>query len=1058
MSSSGATTDFASLFGNPLRRILLDNYRRDENESVNALLAAYKTDDATSRRIHDKTVGLISVVRDRAAKKTGLGAFLQTYQLSTAEGIALMCLAEALLRIPDTATRDKLIRDKIGKGDWGAYIGKSQSFFVNASSWGLLLTGGVVNLRQTSAPMISALGHAVARLGEPVIRAAIGQVMQVMGQQFVMGQTIGEALTRSTTGDNRIFRYSFDMLGESAKTMHDADRYFVSYRRAIESVGNHAARQGPIAGPGISVKLSALHPRYEMAHHGRILREMSEKLIELCALAKHHDINLCIDAEESERLDLSFDVIERVFSCAELRGLYGFGLALQAYQKRAYYAIDWLAELARRNDRSIMLRLVKGAYWDSEVKRSQERGLENYAVFTRKASTDLSYLACAKKIFAAGSQIFYPQFGTHNAYTAAAIMDMAGQRDFEFQRLHGMADELYAELCGPQYRQQCRVYAPVGSHEDLLAYLVRRLLENGANTSFVYKLTDRDVPASQLAQSPVEYIAGLGDKKHPRIPLPKNLLQSERENSMGTDLSNPDIIVQIETAIKQYRSEKYYAGPIVSGKKLLTAPSAAVTSPANRNDIVGYCSNASIDHVQGAIAAARGAFTAWHDTPVEKRAACLDRMAAKLESNRERLITLLVAEGGKTIPDAIAEIREAVDFCYYYSANAKREFTPRPLLGPTGESNQLLLTGRGVFACISPWNFPLAIFLGQIAAALVSGNCVIAKPAEQTPLIAALAVELFHASGIPADALHLLPGDGEIVGAALTSSRHIDGVAFTGGTDTANAINRALCMREKSPIIPLIAETGGQNAMIVDSSALPEQVASDVITSAFQSAGQRCSAMRVLYIQDESFDKIISMLMGAASELTIGNPANINTDIGPVIDNAARSNLESHRARMQRQNRVLYTAALPPETAEGTFFAPTIIKLDSISQLDREYFGPVLHVIRYRTGQLAEICNDINATGFGLTFGVHSRIQETVDFITSRINAGNIYVNRNMIGAVVGVQPFGGMGFSGTGPKAGGPFYLHRFAGEKTITVDLTASGGNANLLNLSEDQLANQA
>lgn len=1055
MSRLAKIESYESILNDPLRSAMLAFYRADENDCLSRLIAFTSMDEAQEQRIRAATESLIKVVRSRAEHRSGLEAFLQTYQLSTQEGIALMCLAEALLRIPDVKTRDKLIRDKIGSGDWASYAGKSDSFFVNASSWGLVLTGQVVNLRKNNMPLVSALGHAVARLGEPVIRAAVQQVMQVMGQQFVMGQTIGEALARAEAPENKMFRYSYDMLGEAAKTMVDADRYFQSYQNAIQAVGKQAARRGPIQGPGISVKLSALHPRYEFSHRTRILHELTEKLIALCVEAKRYDINLCIDAEESERLDLSFDVIERVFSSRELQGWHGFGLALQAYQKRAFYAIDWLADLARRNDRQMMLRLVKGAYWDSEIKRTQERGLDDYAVFTRKSATDVSYLACAKKILNCGAAVFYPQFGTHNAYTAAAIMDMAKGRDFEFQRLHGMADELYAEITGPHYRKACRVYAPVGTHEDLLAYLVRRLLENGANSSFVYKIVDKKVPLSELTQNPVSYIAALADKRHPRIPFPRNLYQAERDNSMGLDLSNPQQVIALQEAMKKWRGEKFYSGPIISGQKLMTAPSAPVLNPADPDDIVGYSCAATLEHVRQALTAAKQAFADWNSRGVEKRAECLMLMAARLEQNKEKFITLLVAEGGKTLPDAIGEVREAIDFCYYYAAQAKREFAPKPLLGPTGESNNLMLQGRGTFVCISPWNFPLAIFLGQVLAALVSGNCVIAKPAEQTPLIAAAAIELLHQCGVPQDVLHMLPGQGEIVGAALTASEMIDGVAFTGGTDTARSINRALANRGDA-IVPLIAETGGQNAMIVDSSALPEQVVTDVITSAFQSAGQRCSALRVLFVQDESYDKILNMLIGAVKELNIGNPANLNVDVGPLIDRSACAGLEAHRDQFQQQGKVLYVADLKGDAQKGSFFAPTIVKLDSIGELDREYFGPFLHVARFKSDELARVCEEINKTRYGLTFGIHSRIQETVDFVTKRVEAGNIYVNRNMIGAVVGVQPFGGMGLSGTGPKAGGPHYLHRFASEKTITVDLTASGGNASLLSLSEDKAAN--
>ena len=1048
---------FDSIFASPYRVRILNDYRADENEIIARLSSSLAFDRAAQPRIAERALKLIRAVRDNSSDKTSLGAFLQTYQLSRNEGIALMCLAEALLRIPDAKTRDGLIRDKIGNGDWGSYIGQSDSFFVNASSWALLLTGSVVTMRRAEKPLMSALGHAVARLGEPVIRTAIRLAMQAMGQQFVMGETIADALRRAANPEYAIYRYSYDMLGEAAKTASDAARYFESYRAAIHAVGAASARRGPIDGPGISVKLSALHPRYEFAQRQRVLTELPEKLLQLAQDAKQHNINLCIDAEESDRLDLSLDLIERVFLSRELRGWSGFGLAVQAYQKRAISVIDYLADLARRAERSIMLRLVKGAYWDSEIKRCQERGLADYPVFTRKASTDLSYLACAARIFSFGADVFYPQFGTHNAHTVSAVMELAGDRDFEFQKLHGMADELYAEICGENYKKPCRVYAPVGHHGDLLAYLVRRLLENGANSSFVYKIVDKNVDAAKLVESPLDYVKSLGDKRHPNILLPSNLYQPERENSMGFDLSQPQNIVQLQTAFNKFRAEKFYASPIVNGKKLLSPPALPICNPADRDDIVGYCSNAKPEHFHEALESARAAFAAWDGLGAEKRARCLENMAKKLEQNRDVILTLLVAEAGKTIPDAIGEWREAVDFCHYYAAEAKRAFTPKQLLSPVGESNQLQLAGRGVFVCISPWNFPLAIFLGQIAAALVAGNTVVAKPAEQTPLIAALAVDLLHQSGVPTDALHLLPGVGEVVGAALTSSPLVDGIAFTGGTDTARAISRTLADQANSALKPFIAETGGQNAMIVDSSALPEQVVTDVIVSAFQSAGQRCSALRVLYLQDEVHDKIIEMLIGAAKELSIGDPKQIHTDVGPLIDSKAVTALELHLAAMEKQRRVIYRGELPFDCRKGSFFAPTIVKLDRIADLERENFGPILHVIRYASSDLLKICDEINATGYGLTFGIHSRIEETIQQVIARIRAGNIYVNRNMIGAVVGVQPFGGMGLSGAGPKAGGPHYLPRFAIEKTVTVDLTASGGNATLLNLSEEKIANR-
>ncbi len=1038
-----------SIQGNSLRRKILDFYRADENICLDRLMSEARFDKPSLAAIENSARQLIAAVRAEHGGKAGVEAFLQAYQLTTEEGVALMCLAEALLRIPDNKTRDSLIRDKIGPGHWQKGAGQSDSLFVNASAWGLMLTGRVVKLGDGGNILTGALGSAVKRLGEPVIRAAMAQVMRIMGQQFVMGETIQDALARSGKTDYALYRYSFDMLGESAKTASDAARYFDAYFNAIGEIGKTAKGRGPIESPGISVKLSALYPRYEFHNQERAITHLSESLLKLCAEAKRYDIGLCVDAEESERLDMSFDIIERVMLSSELKGWSGLGLALQAYQKRAFYAVDWLCELSLRAKKPIMLRLVKGAYWDSEIKRAQERGLSNYPVFTRKSSTDVSYLACAKKILGCGEGAFYPQFGTHNAHTVSAILHLAGKRDFEFQRLHGMAEELYsAEIS--LYNKPCRVYAPVGTHQDLLAYLVRRLLENGANSSFVHRITDKSVSADELIQDPIAHTAQWADKKHPKIPLPKDLFASERPNSQGVDFTNPEITEGIMQSIKLRQNQSFEACPVIGGRKIKSGGKIEIRNPADRSAVLGHVYEANLQDVDHALQIARKSFAQWNDRSVQDRIQALRNMADKLEQKRDEILSLLVLEAGKTMNDAIGEWREAVDFCRYYAARAAEDFVAKPLPGPTGESNYLMLTGRGVFACISPWNFPLAIYLGQIAAALVCGNCVIAKPAEQTPLIAAMAVELLHQCGIPHDVLHFLPGRGEVIGAALTSSPLVDGVAFTGGTETARAINISLAQR-KGAIPVLVAETGGQNAMIADSSALPEQVVQDVITSSFQSAGQRCSALRVLYLQEEIADKVLHMLAGAAKELTLGDPASLDTDIGPLIDQASAESLSRHVARYKEKGKLIYQVDLRPECTKGNFFAPAILEIGSILELEKEFFGPILHVARYRAEDLSKIASDINQSGYGLTFGVHTRIQETANFLSQKIRAGNIYINRNMIGAVVGVQPFGGMGLSGTGPKAGGPHYLHRFAVEKTVTADITASGGNTTLLSLSE-------
>jgi RHH-type proline utilization regulon transcriptional repressor/proline dehydrogenase/delta 1-pyrroline-5-carboxylate dehydrogenase len=1034
----------------PLRQAVREAYRIDETQAVERLLAAAELPADALDRIAERARTLVTAVRRARVGKGGVDAFLHEYALSSQEGIALMCLAEALLRIPDADTVDRLIRDKIAPADWQQHLGRSDSLFVNASTWALMLTGRLVRGEMQAGDLASVLRRLVTRSGEPVVRQAVTAAMRILGRQFVMGRTIAEALERARPAERQGYRHSYDMLGEAARTLADARRYFDSYADAIAAIGKEAAGRKIADAPGISVKLSALHPRYELAQHDRAMHELLPALTRLAAQAKEAGIGFTIDAEESERLDPSLDLIASVASDPALAGWDGLGLAVQAYQKRALPLVDFLADLARRSRRRLMVRLVKGAYWDSEIKRSQERGLDFYPVFTRKVTTDVSYLACAKHLLAA-PDAFYPQFATHNAHTLAAVLELAGNRvDFEFQRLHGMGEALYDEIVGAaKLGRPCRVYAPVGSHEDLLAYLVRRLLENGANTSFVNRIVDEKAPIDEIIADPIARLRRLTKKPHPRIPLPADLFQPERRNARGIDLSDQSRLAELDRAMAGATAQPWLAAPIVGGVAQ-RGSERLVFDPADRRRRIGTVIEAGAEAIEQALARAARAAEAWDRGGVEARATALDRAADLYERHMPELMAIIVREGGRTIPDALSELREAVDFCRYYAARARLDFAATKLPGPTGERNSLTLHGRGVFACISPWNFPLAIFTGQIAAALAAGNAVIAKPAEQTPLVAAHAVQLLHQAGVPPDVLHLLPGDGK-VGALLVADPRIAGIAFTGSTETARAINLTLARRE-GPIVPLIAETGGQNVLIADSSALPEQVVGDIIASAFNSAGQRCSALRVLYVQSDIADRVIAMLKGAMAELRIGDPALLATDIGPVIDDAARATLERHAERMAREATTLHACVLPPGTENGTFFAPRAIEIERLALLDGEVFGPILHVVRWRSDRLAEVLDEIAATGFGLTLGIHSRIDETIASIRDRVRVGNIYVNRNMIGAVVGVQPFGGEGLSGTGPKAGGPHYLARFATERTVSVDTTAAGGNASLLSLDDE------
>ena len=1036
-----------------LRARIGARYRADETACVKALIKQARFGATADKRVARTARKLVSGVREKRVRAGGIDAFLHEYGLSNREGIVLMCLAEALLRIPDAKTANRLIRDKIGAADWKRHLGHSDSLLVNASTWGLILTGRVVRLdSEEERDVFGLLGRLVARSGEPVIRQSINGALGILSRQYVMGRTISDALDRAAAAEKAGYTHSYDMLGEAALTAADAGRYFDAYAEAIAAIGARAHAGDPVAAPSVSVKLSALHPRYQFGQWGRVVAELAERLLVLCQAARDAGIGLTVDAEEADRLEPSLEIFERVSAAPALAGWDGLGLAVQAYQKRAGAVIDWLEQLARGHRRRVMVRLVKGAYWDTEIKRAQQAGLAGYPVFTRKVATDVSFIACARKLLARPGA-FFPQFATHNAQTVAVIIELAGREgEFEFQRLHGMGEALYEQLAGAGAEgYRCRVYAPVGSHEDLLPYLVRRLLENGANTSFVNRIVDDAAPIEDIIEDPVAAAAGLAVKPHPMIPLPADLFRPERRNSAGVDLTDVAALEPLAEGIGQALKKRRRAAPVIGGAEV-KGKARPVLDPADRRRTVGTVIDAGARDIGAALKAASAAAPEWDRTPAQARAAILEKAADLLEDNRAALIALLVREGGKTLADSLAEVREAVDFCRYYAVRAGADFAmPVELKGPTGEDNRLGLAGRGVFACISPWNFPLAIFCGQVTAALAAGNAVIAKPAEQTPLIARYAVGLLHQAGVPGDVLHLLPGPGEAVGARLIADPRIGGVAFTGSTETARAINQALAARPGA-IVPLIAETGGQNAMIVDSSALGEQVVADVISSAFLGAGQRCSSLRVLFVQQDIVAGIVEMLTGAMAELVIGDPGLIRTDIGPVIDEGARAALEAHGERMARDGELLYRCELGKETRFGSFFAPRLYRIERTDVLEREVFGPILHLIPWRTGRLDAVIAAINGTGYGLTLGIHSRIDGFVDTIRSRVRVGNIYVNRDMVGAVVGVQPFGGEGLSGTGPKAGGPHYLHRFATERTLSVDTTAAGGNASLLTLAED------
>ncbi|MBT8101706.1 MAG: bifunctional proline dehydrogenase/L-glutamate gamma-semialdehyde dehydrogenase PutA [Gammaproteobacteria bacterium] len=1032
-----------------------DLYLADEQTLVRELVEAADPGNAARAKIRDTAAQLVGAVRKNTAQEGGIEAFLQQYDLSSDEGVLLMCIAEALLRIPDADTADRLIADKITSAKWKDHVGVSDSIFVNASTWGLMLTGQILSLDEiaTSNPG-QTLGRLVSRVGEPLVRTAMRQAMKIMGHQFVMGRTIGEALKRALKHEKLPYRYSFDMLGESALTARDAKRYLDNYHEGIDSIGSgpRVNAADVFSAPGISVKLSALHPRYEFTHEGRVMAELVPAVTELAKHARDVGIGLTIDSEESNRLEMWLAIFERVYRDNSLDGWDGFGIAVQTYQRRGRDTMRFVEDLAGDVGRRIPVRLVKGAYWDSEIKWAQEQGLASYPVFTRKSHSDVSYLACARAALAAGDKI-YAQFATHNAHTLASVLHYAGsRRDYEFQRLHGMGEELYAEVVDPEkHDRPCRVYAPVGNHEDLLPYLVRRLLENGSNTSFVNKIVDESIDIDDIVADPLTIAAAHDYMPHPAIPRPVDIFQPERNNSRGFNLVDRNVSRKLLSDMEVASARSVTAKPIVGGEEMSGTEEPSV-NPANTEEVVGICHLAAEEHVDAALDLSVKGQVAWDRVGANERARILNRAADLFEAHHAELLALCVSEAGKTLPDSISELREAVDFFRYYAAQAQRHFgEPLVMPGPTGEHNAYGLRGRGVFVCISPWNFPLAIFTGQVAAALAAGNAVLAKPAAPTTLIAYRAVQLMLEAGVPADVLHFIPGSGSLIGSRAVADPRIAGVVFTGSTGVAQTINQTLAHRDGA-IGTLIAETGGQNAMFVDSSALPEQVVHDSIYSAFNSAGQRCSALRLLCVQEDIEPRTLELLTGYMDELVIGDPKFLSTDVGPAIDAASRSVLEAHVERMDKEARIVHRCALPAGTEAGTFFAPTLVEIDDISVLTEEVFGPILHVLKFKGSALDKMVEAVNATGYGLTMGLHSRIDSRARGLVEASGAGNIYINRNMIGAVVGVQPFGGRGLSGTGPKAGGPHYVQRFGSEYTVSNNISAVGGNTGLLTLGSD------
>lgn len=1013
-------------------------YRQDEAAVIAGLQAQFEIPESVQRTIEARARELVQKIRTGGSKSSLVSQLMHRYRLSTPEGLALMCLAEALLRTPDTLTADRLIADKLTQADWTSLLSHaSESLLVRSS-------GTLLNWAAHLTSDGAGITRHLAKGAKIPIRHAMQQGMRMIAAEFILGASMPQAHKNVQKFIRHGYRLSYDMLGEAAMTAGDAEKYFGAYRQAILDNAAQALSDDVYQNPGISVKLSALHPRYEYAQRARVVSELGPKLVELALLCREHKLSLTVDAEEADVLDLLLDIYSAVCRDPRLKGWNGMGLAVQAYQKRAIPVIEFIKHLAVECEQRFHIRLVKGAYWDTEIKRAQENGLDGYPVFTQKSHTDLSYLACAKRLLELREHI-YPQFATHNAHSIVTILELVGERSgFEFQRLHGMGEALHDELV----RQgiACRIYAPVGSYADLLPYLVRRLLENGANSSFVYSLRDENVPVERVVANPIVQVQETSGQPHPAIPLPKDLYGTERTNSKAYDLSDPTQLALIDQDLLE--TKMWASGPIVAGGEG-QGKAHERYSPSDHKLVIGSLTSATPEHVERAFVSAQKAFDSWSRVPVEERSQCIEKAASLLEDNLAELMALCIREAGKTIPDALAEVREAVDFCRYYARQACLDFaTPQTLAGPTGENNQISLHGRGVFVCISPWNFPLAIFMGQVTAALVAGNTVLAKPAESTPLIAAFAVRLLHRAGIPADVLHLLPGSAREIGASLINDSRVAGVAMTGSVQTGHLIHRALAQKS-GPIVPLIAETGGQNVMLVDSSALPEQVVQDILTSSFQSAGQRCSALRVLLLQDEVADKTLEMLAGAMQELQVGDPSRLATDVGPVINQGAQTQLEKHIKEMQSQASLIAQTPLSELCEVGTFVAPVAFEIEDLSTLKQEHFGPVLHVMRYKARDMDALLDRVNALGYGLTFGIHSRVESTIRHVVGRMRVGNSYVNRNMIGAVVGVQPFGGEGLSGTGPKAGGPFYLHRFATERTLCVNTTAQGGNASLLML---------
>ncbi|HDR1433021.1 TPA: bifunctional proline dehydrogenase/L-glutamate gamma-semialdehyde dehydrogenase PutA [Pasteurella multocida] len=993
-----------------LREPLSQHYRIDETTLVQKLLSDAEIPSDLQTKIQQLARKLVENVRNARQNASGVDALMHEFSLSSQEGVALMCLAEALLRIPDKATADKLIRDKISKGNWRSHIGQSPSMFVNAAAWGLLITGKLVSTH-SEQQLSSSLTKLIAKGGEPLIRKGVEVAMRLLGKQFVTGETIEQAIKNGEKRFQQGFRYSYDMLGEAALTEEDAARYYQDYVDSIHAVGQRSSGLGVYAASGVSIKLSAIHPRYSLSQHQRVIDELYPKVKQLFLLAKQYDIGLNIDAEEADRLDISLDLVDRLLAEPDLAHFNGIGLVVQAYQKRCTFVIDYLIEQARKHQHKIMVRLVKGAYWDSEIKRAQTDGAEGYPVFTRKVHTDVSYIACAKKLLAA-QDVIYPQFATHNAQSLATVYHLAQGKRFEFQCLHGMGETLYDQVVGKHnLNVQCRIYAPVGSYKTLLAYLVRRLLENGANSSFVNHIVDDAIPVEALILDPVQKAKETEGTMHPKTPLPRDLFAGKRVNSKGYDLTDALQLQQLQNALTELSHTEYEAYPLLENTTAPTGKPRLVFNPAKRAMLVGKVIDAREEDVEQAFENALRHKDNWANTPVEQRAVILEKMADLMEQHMPQLFDLAVREAGKTLNNAIAEVREAVDFCRYYAQEARKLGNENP--------------PRGIVVAISPWNFPLAIFIGEVCSALVTGNVVIAKPAEQTSLMAHFAVKLFQQAGLPIGVLQCLCGSGKVIGEKLVSDPRVDGVIFTGSTDTAKRINQNLAKHNK--LIPLIAETGGQNAMIVDSSALAEQVVLDVLNSAFDSAGQRCSALRVLYVQHDVAPHILTMLKGAMAELKVGNPQHLTTDVGPVIDEMAQKRLLQHIETMRTVAKDCYQVPVDPEMQQqGIFVPPTLFELENLHHLKHEVFGPVLHVVRFHASEFNQVIAQINSTGFGLTSGIHSRIDESINHWLKQVHAGNLYVNRNTVGAVVGVQAFGGRGLSGTGPKAGGPFYLQR--------------------------------